>query len=132
MKIEELFIGAWVLDNGKPAHVTYLSCFGDIGTTCSEHTFIGMVEPVPLTNEILYGHGFDYHHKNYASLEYPSGNTFMLAHIDEGVWCINDLWRIRYVHELQLALRVHGVNKEINLYWNYGKENKQTAAELAE
>ena len=115
MEINELFIGAWVMDGIKPAEVTGIICDGIVETTVNESSNIEVIEPIPLTDAILYKHGFDYHHRNLASLEYPIEETFTLAYIEDGLWRIGRNWYIRYVHELQLALRLLNVGVEIDL-----------------
>lgn len=78
------------------------------------------IEPIPLTNEILEKNGFEYYHKNFASLSYDHQFKLeMEKWPDEnglgGLWSITDLIKIRYVHELQHALRLCGIEKEIVL-----------------
>lgn len=78
------------------------------------------ITPIPLTDDILRNNGFEYFHKNYASIsrEHP----FMLR-LDKwpdenglgGVWTICDIIEIRYVHQLQHALRLCGIDKEIKI-----------------
>ena len=117
MKIDELFIGALVFVDGMPAKVTGISSDGIVDTTICRNSNVEQIMPIPLTNKILYANGFNYHHKNYASLEYPSEDTFTLADLGEGIWCVCKTWYIRNVHELQTALRVFNVDKAID--YNY-------------
>ncbi len=78
------------------------------------------IEPIPLTDAILEANGFHYHHKNFASLGY--GHPFSLRMCKwpdengrDGLWTIGELIDIRFVHELQHALRLCGIDKEIRL-----------------
>ena len=77
------------------------------------------IEPIPLTDAILKANGFEYHHKNFAALshvhpfqlemvEWPDGNGI-------GLWMIEGLFKIRYVHELQHAMKLCDIDKEIKL-----------------
>ena len=78
----------------------------------------GTIEPIPLTNEILEKNGFQYFHKNYAAQAYNS--PFQLRHDkwpnEDGVseWSLG-LIPIKYVHELQHALRLCGIDIPINV-----------------
>lgn len=77
------------------------------------------LDPIPLTDDILKKNGFEYKHRNIASL---SGCKFAIAMVkwpDEygfgGLWVLGDNIEIRYVHELQHALRLCHINKDIIL-----------------
>ena len=77
-------------------------------------------EPIPLTDAILKANGFQYYHKNFASLSHV--HPFKLRMVewpDEngrgGLWTVGGIISVRYVHELQNALRVCKVDKEIKL-----------------
>lgn len=77
------------------------------------------ITPIPLTDEILKKNGFEYYHKNFASLN--QDDLFKLEMIewpDEngigGIWKIGII-EIRYVHELQHALKLCNINKNIVL-----------------
>lgn len=78
------------------------------------------ITPIPLTDEILKKNGFEYFHKNYASLSYE--HPFQLKMNEwpdenglNGLWTIFDIIEIRFVHQLQHALRLCGIDKEIKL-----------------
>ena len=76
------------------------------------------IEPIPLTDEILKQNGFKYFHKNYASLGYEHPFQLKMNEWPDenglgGLWTICDMVEIRYVHELQHALRLCGIEKEI-------------------
>ena len=76
--------------------------------------------PIPLTDEILRKNGFEYYHKNFASTDYDSPFKLeMMEWPDEngngGLWIINGLFKIRFVHELQHALKLAGIEKTIEL-----------------
>lgn len=78
------------------------------------------VEPIALTSETLERNGFKYYHKNFASLSYE--DPFRLKMVewpDEnglgGLWTLFDIIEIRFVHELQHALKLCKIDKEITL-----------------
>lgn len=78
------------------------------------------LNPIPLTPEILKNNGFVYFHKNFASLSYE--HPFKLEMVewpDEnglgGLWTVCNIIKIQFVHELQHALRLCGINHEIIL-----------------
>ena len=77
------------------------------------------IEPIPLTDAILKANGFEYHHKNFAALSHM--HPFQLKMVewpDEngiGLWMIGGLFKIRYVHELQHAMKLCDIDKEIKM-----------------
>lgn len=120
MTAKELMIGDWVMNtyNRKPEQV------------CEVRERMAMldyndlydydeIEPIPLTDAILKANGFEYHHKNFAALSYV--HPFQLEMVewpDEngiGLWMIGGLFKIRYVHELQHAMKLCDIDKEIKL-----------------
>ena len=112
MEAKDLMIGDWVQvapTGRRKMRITWLQeDFGEMED----------IQPIPLTDEILKQNGFKYFHKNYASLGYK--HPFQLKMNkwpDEnglgGLWTICDMIEIRYVHELQHALRLCGIEKEI-------------------
>lgn len=111
MKATELMIGDWVIDTytNKPFRIEAVK----------EKMGEGL-EPIHLTPEILKKNGFEYYHKNFASTDYDSPFKLeMVGWPDEngngGLWLINGLFKIRFVHELQHALRLCEIEKEIVL-----------------
>lgn len=111
MKTNELMIGDWVLDTRT-------------GTPLRVNPFMAELEvpewqPIPLTPEILEKNGLDndpygchFEEDEYMALE--------ISVEEEGIyWTINyneyGILKLKYVHELQHALRLCGINKEIEL-----------------
>ena len=83
-----------------------------------QKTGLGMIKPIPLTAEILEKNGFtcDAYGMNdsdelVVSVEY---GVFQ-RNTDDGFKMLSDGKAIKYVHELQHALRLCGVEKEIIL-----------------
>lgn len=92
--------------------------------TLYEHVPMDEIKVVELTAEILGKNGFKYHHvKGTCATEeytdYILDNTLWIIHNTEDwkdtYFCIKDFCRIKYVQELQHAVRLCGVEKEIEL-----------------
>lgn len=124
MKVKDLMIGDWFHNNYTNENYqvwpTFLSQATNYGKRLNA-TFEDInITPVPLTDEILKKNEFEYFHKNYASLSYE--HPFQLKMNEwpdenglNGLWTICDIIEIRFVHQLQHALRLCGIDKEIKL-----------------
>ena len=111
MKANELMIGDWVLDTRT-------------GTPLRVNPFMAELEvpewqPIPLTPEILEKNGLanDPYGCHFEEDEYMA---LEISIEEEGIyWTINyneyGILKLKYVHELQHALRLCGINKEIEL-----------------
>ena len=122
-------IADWVLYEGEPYQIRRLGIYGvdrdgeDYPAVCvGKPTGIGLIverneiEPIPLTPEILEKIGF----KNKGTLWYLEEDNFELEHNnnDSFIWIVGDVYivaLIKYVHELQQALRLSKIEKEIKL-----------------
>ena len=104
IKIEDLMVGDWVLDNGTPTRVT-LALMSLINLD------IRNCEPIPITHEILEKNGW--HYDDIDGEWYGCGLN--LGGYNPEEYTILDGRRIRYVHELQHFLRDCKINKEIIL-----------------
>ena len=116
MKATELMIGDWVQSGRTAARVNSLYEGGDWP----------FLKPVPLSSEILEKNGFDVEsHENPAAFAYKKEGVSIVEVYwngpEHGYRCIfyyGDT-RLRktchFVHELQHALRICGVEKEIEL-----------------
>ena len=126
MKAKDLMIGDWVYDTILKGNtkVEMLSLSGIRGEfhekVWNENTF----EPIPLTPEILDKNGwecFDTYHK-YSHYRHPKA-PFGILRRKEGGYTIEFrdesgglvFLFILYVHQLQHALRLCGIEKEIEL-----------------
>lgn len=71
---------------------------------------IGCIKPIPLTPEILEKNGFEYKTESYLHYHY-SIDVFL--NTDDGVFMVMGgfLRWVRYVHELQNALRLCGLDE---------------------
>lgn len=126
MKANELMIGDWVYckphkKNAKVYRIDQANGKGNGWVAVVDGDFYeDRIEPITLTDEILKKNGFEYRHKNYTSLSYE--HPFQLKMNkwpDEnglgGIWTLCDIIEIRFVHQLQHALRLCGIDKEIKL-----------------
>ena len=128
LSVNSIQIGDWVLDGNHIAQVVSVTCDGIIGTTFNESSNIEVVEPIPLTQEILEKNGWVYNNED--EKFFPKtwvGGGLMLQGADDCGYCIvvtsyyddedtNDTpFVILYVHELQMALKLRRIKKEIIL-----------------
>lgn len=127
MKAKDLMIGDWVLFDHNPVRVAILGAAQDsLGLAVGDNVFgqlYSIIEPIPLTEEILEKNGFK-----------QIGEKFIWGEIDndliEVTPSINNSYRIKisvadlmtacsiwcsYVHQLQHAMRLCGIEKEIEL-----------------
>jgi hypothetical protein len=131
MKANELMIGDWVIDGKNIAQIISITCDGIIETTFNKSSNIEVIEPIPLTPDILEKNGFTKstpppgiharcyeldNKKDKYNLTIADYNKYkrLLLDIDsEDSECFN----IKYdcVHELQHALHLCKVKKEIIL-----------------
>lgn len=130
MKIKELNIGNWVLINSEPARALRLTQVGHStfkGVSGQMYRVIGSsISPLPITPEILEKNGFvrkdKYQFVNIDMLStvekygnkyydyhniYKKGKTYRPTCVEAD--------NIRYVHELQHAMRLAGIEKEIEV-----------------
>ena len=140
MKAEELMIGDWVHYRGTNIQVTSLYDKGgsnEIGWSDKESVWVNgsNVEPIPLTPEILEKNGFETEDNAHFSIqgqdnilelllvESPFDSyTFDIVRTERTVnkcnqRCYIDRYfaSIDYVHQLQHALKLCGINKDILL-----------------
>ena len=115
MKANEVMLGDWVY-NEVPCYVTAIypngtmDCQGDDWAISTDR-----VEPIPLTEEILEKNGFE--KCKIPEIEYIGWRlneefSVELNAVDDFDW--NDV-HIAYVHQLQHALRLCGIKKEIEI-----------------
>lgn len=124
MKAEELMIGDWVFAYGKKTQIVWVGNIHKMAVRGFPSEFMdGEILPIPLTPEILEKNGFEVDEKNENMLKwrwsviddcisydkstgmvrifYPSGLVFVKI--------------LKFVHELQHALRLCNIDKEIVL-----------------
>lgn len=120
LKITDLSVGDWVDIYGKVSQIRKISKVDFSGLItiwgASMPYGLGAVRPIPITPEILEQNGFV---KN-LGIYYHSEVLFELERVRD-TWhrTVNageyDIYEIKYVHQLQHALRLEGANKEIRL-----------------
>lgn len=118
MKATELMIGDWVSQsNGNAVKIDWLKTgeygyydkYGKMKIACTP-----LLEPITLTPEILEKNGFTRYGQVYANLQqwvckFGDKRKSFVQDIRTGEWGMNNVW-INYVHELQHALRLCGLN----------------------
>lgn len=132
MKATDLMIGDWVLFNGNSKKVTSL-LVTDLGVdqiyvfgkSCQVATISEYIEPIPLTEEILEQNGFVRHDKHkysvtgsnykYLKVRCYADTYFEIGNAVDEEGELQAFADIQYVHELQHALKLCGIEKEIDL-----------------
>lgn len=140
MKANELMIGDWVyiLHGGKATHYGKVTALLPSGAIESEidgsHALSSSVEPIPITPEILKKNGFTYCKSDggfylHTTISYGNwdvdvvlfdvtdeyrNNQLHISSPDDSYIAIH-LMECNHVHELQHALRLCGIEKEISL-----------------
>lgn len=143
MRLEKLMIGDWLsLFQGNPdgsscnVRISYIGEYGEVGIDgCEEYTSANcnLLFPIPLTREILEKNGFmGGEYKSYTGYvwyleEKGFSKIWFIMSCEKSILCgekikangsIGDNFsipNIKYVHELQHALRLCGINKEITI-----------------
>lgn len=136
MKATELMVGDWVFTRGQIEQVTSIYD----GYICTEHyedSHDYYFEPIPLTPEILEKNGFAKENEDELKITYyflerpyttqitlykePIGDVSILfkawGRVPSSAGGVNDihLCSVKYVHEMQHAMRLCGIEKEIVL-----------------
>jgi len=112
---KDLMIGDWVFDC---KNISYNRMTSE--ALCAFEDGQLAIIPIPLTKEILKKNGFEYDHyyHNWIYNEFTI-NYGHLIDEDDGdylfIWVADTSVKLTYVHELQHALRLCGIEKEINL-----------------
>lgn len=129
MKANELMIGDWVqvtdacTGESIPCKITriweneYVALDGDIDAT-DLPTYL--LAPIPITPKILKKNGFGYIEKTEDITHYYLGNrNSYIGTNNKGDYSVNtnynDIYGLKYVHELQHAFRLFKLEKDIVL-----------------
>jgi len=126
IKISGLSIGDWVRMGGKNFQIYHLTLAGDVyGYRRTNNSFtgeeyydgeIGDVQPIPLTPDILEKNGFEENcgrwYNSEARMEFEQYKDGWCRTINCGEYSV---YFIKYVHQLQHALRLAVVEKEIEV-----------------
>lgn len=121
LKISDLSIGDWIKAGGEPARVIQLGIAGRNkakGLSGKIYGFLTSVEiqPIPITPEILEKNGFEenggrWYNSNWR-MEFEQYEDGWDRTINCGEYSV---YFIKYVHQLQNAMRLVGIDKEIEL-----------------
>lgn len=123
MKATELMIGDWVI--GKkwrelPFQITRINdggkfIYGKTGNSTVGPVFFDELEPIPLTREILEMNGFTENYR-YDDLSYIQSNGAVTGtHINGENGEMEEMY-FKYVHEVQNALRLCGLNDLADIF----------------
>ena len=133
MNVNDLMIGDWVIPHiwdsiGEPSKIvgiSYHSYEGKDyvdGVDCEvwDELSPNDIEPIPLTSEILEKNGFEYDNYNHNWIydEFTIDYGHLIEEDDNDylfIWVADISVKLTYVHELQHALRLCGIKKEIIL-----------------
>lgn len=128
IKISDLAIGDWVQANGAAKRVhsieyqngEYFVHFSDPDTNSEDYMHAPFIDPIPITPEILEANGFvkngEYNEWNIGTWRTPSLLGVSLERPAITIkWNGSSIFidQAKYVHQLQHALRLAGVEKEI-------------------
>ena len=125
MKATELMINDWVLDGKKPAQITGIFCDDLFETTISPSVSGDCLSPIPITPEILEQNGFvkqDYdgwqisEDNSRGLIEYRTDyfDGFLIISYTKKPFSKISV-KLKHVHELQHALRLCKIDKEITI-----------------
>ena len=127
MKVKELMIGDWFHNNYTNENYqvwpTFLSQATNSGRRL-DATFEDMnITPIPITSYILEKNGFEYKEKEIGLYGVITAPHYVRDDVPFEVFCDGEpfaIWfrdpvNIKYVHQLQHALRLCGIEKEIEL-----------------
>ena len=114
MKSKDLMIGDWVYSRGRTERVTSIYD----GYICTEHFKYShdyFFDPIPLTPEILEKNGWEWDGELWVTDDFLIENGY--DYYNRFWWSVfnSPLLPINSVHELQHALRLCGIEKEIVL-----------------
>jgi hypothetical protein len=136
MRIEELSVGDWVCAklakwenedadmtpplqvkriNGIERHNLYVDLFNPSNNTIEHSAFVEDLIPIPLTSEILEKNGFVYVGGGFFSYDtvdlfYEDGKFYFVREAG-----YDKLLKVEHVHQLQHALRLAGIEKDIEV-----------------
>lgn len=124
IKITDLSVGDWVNINGEPRKINSINGISGIVsfTGLGNYNGTGAIEPIPITPEILEKNGF-VKNEGYDEWNIGTWRTPYLLGVSLERPSIIVKWngssifidQAEYIHELQHALRLAGVDKEITL-----------------
>ena len=115
MKASELMVGDWVHIKAYNRNEKVTAIWAN-GVICNFRKDFDEIEPIPLTAEILEKNGFVYCDYPFIMGWQQFGLTLYKSGRGYAITCgTNVSLRINSVHELQHALKLCGIDKEIEL-----------------
>lgn len=123
LKISDLSVGDWVRYEDKIYKLYAIEECGLLRGVCKDSENIAHIvknidyfDPIPITAEILEKNGFEENcgrwYNSETRMEFEQYKDRWSRTINCGEY---DVYFIKYVHQLQHALRLAGIDKEINL-----------------
>lgn len=125
---KDLMVGDWVIvyEKSMPVKAKVEGVYGKMATVLGHQRIVekSFVEPIPLTPEILEKNGVVKPKLSWwRRLESPCGALWLAQHTDGSWWLYSsddcdkheNFAEIHYVHQLQHALRLCGIEMEIEL-----------------
>ena len=125
MKAKELMIDDWVLVNGKITQIVWVGNIHKMAVRGFPYEFMdGEIEPIPIKRIHLTKNGFKATNAEDTEFVYRDGYEIKVM-IEEDLadaiflsieFAERNIWKeIKYVHELQQAMRLMGCEQEIRL-----------------
>lgn len=121
MNIRDLSIGDWVMAGGAPHRVFSVNHYGVlVDTSQGLHPYnLEFLSPIPLTPEILEKNGFSHNGRKWYTPELFTlerwGDVWSIVIACSCGEYVCEVCTIKYVHQLQHALRLLKVDKDIIL-----------------
>jgi hypothetical protein len=135
IRAEELMLGDWLKYGKFDRIVKVTALYGSmVNTNVVTPIFLDDLEPIPITPKILEKNGFKLKEKGVLYTEYVSGDEHSIIEFGFYKESIHDIdtvlncelgfvggldrihhCHIKYVHQLQHALKLCGINKNIKL-----------------
>lgn len=122
MKANELMIGDWVLYNETPQQILEISGIDDeVYLETDELVHQSEIQPIPLTEEILEKNGFEYKEGGKGLFGVTIAPRYLCKGVPFEVFCdgepfaiwFNEPIDIKYIHQIQHALRLCEITREI-------------------
>jgi hypothetical protein len=125
MKVTNLMVGDWVQHNGNPKMISVIWPFSvslydptkTLGSIYADKFSVEEIQPIELTPDILEKNGFTKEYGAAWNIYRFSASWFALYKKEFGFMLSVGSYEIsiKYVHELQHALKLCGIDKEITL-----------------
>lgn len=122
IKINDLSVGDWVMYEGNHRKVALIDGVNGLIKFALSPNFVGMggVEPIPITPEIMDKHGkYSSDYKAWCiggrAVVSSEQGTYHVHIYDCRIFQVEVTLFAKYIHQLQNAMRLAGIDKEIEL-----------------